>query len=202
MRLHRILSRTYAEGPGCRFCIWVQGCAHHCPGYFATELWSYNGGRAYAVEQVIAEFNAVKDTVCGITFLGGEPFDQAEDLAVVAKAVKELNKNVITFTGYTFEELNCAGNPSYQALLQTTDVLIDGRFQEQNLETKRPLVGSANQRFLFLTDAIPKQEIEKYMNRFELRTDKNGEIIFNGMGNIHKLKKFIRNLEGTKNEKI
>lgn len=53
-----------------------------------------------------------------------------------------------------------------------------------------------------MTDAIPKQEIEKYMNRFELRTDKNGEIIFNGMGNIHKLKKFIRNLEGTKNEKI
>ena len=37
MRIGKIIEMTYAEGPGCRFCIWVQGCNHKCKGCFAED---------------------------------------------------------------------------------------------------------------------------------------------------------------------
>jgi anaerobic ribonucleoside-triphosphate reductase activating protein len=194
MRINKIIKKTYAEGPGCRFCVWVQGCSHHCLGCFATDLWNYDGGYEISVSQILNQFESVKDDVCGLTFLGGEPFDKAEELSLVAECVKALGKNIITFTGYTYDYLAKSNNNYWHKLINYTDLLIDGKFEKSLLDYSRPLVGSSNQRFIFLTDKISKQEIDNYNNRFEIRSDINGNLTFNGMGNIEKLQKYINNL--------
>ena len=196
MRIHKILETTYAEGPGCRFCVWVQGCQQHCDGCFATALWAYDGGTVCSVQELCAQLYAVRDTVCGVTLLGGEPFDQAAELAEFAAEAHRLGKTVLTFTGYTYAFLQNGDCAAHHALLDQTDLLIDGKFEQSLTDYSRPLVGSSNQRFLFLTDAIPPQEIAAYKNRFEIRTDAAGRVTVNGMGNIEKLKQYTATIEG------
>ncbi len=194
MRVNKIIKKTYAEGPGCRFCIWVQGCKHHCDGCFAEDLWDYNGGYECYVEEILKQIDSVKNDICGITFLGGEPFDKAEELSKIASYVKGIGKNVITFTGYIYENLLASDNFYYNRLIKSTDLLIDGRFEKNLLDYSRYLAGSSNQRFIYLSNDITEKEIAEGKNRFEVRMDDCGSITFNGMGNIENLKKYIKNI--------
>ncbi len=190
MRVHRIVEKTYAEGPGCRFCVWVQGCNHKCDGCFATNLWSFEGGYEISVDEVISAIKLVEKDICGITFLGGEPFEYVEELSIIANYVHSINQNVITFTGYSYEQL--LNKSKADLLLNQTDLLIDGRFEKSLVDYSRPLVGSLNQRFIYLTDKISKEEISQYRNRFEVRISNDGKMEFNGMGNIEKLQEYIK----------
>lgn len=189
MRIHRILKKTYAEGPGCRFCIWVQGCAHKCPGCFAADLWDFSGGTEMSADEIQSAIREVSAEIDGITLLGGEPFAYATELAEIARFAHRLHKTVLTFTGYTYAELQCM--PESRGLLQETDLLIDGRFEADALDMERPLVGSKNQRFIYLTERISEKEILEYKNRFEIRIYKNGKAEGNGMGKITELQHFL-----------
>lgn len=190
MRVHRIVEKTYAEGPGCRFCIWVQGCNHKCDGCFATELWNFDGGYDTSADEIISRIRYIEKDICGITFLGGEPFEYAEELSIIATYIHSINKSVITFTGYRYEQL--LNKSVMTSLLNQTDLLIDGKFEKSLVDYSRPLVGSSNQRFIYLTDRISAEEIAYYENRFEIRITSDGKIEFNGMGNIEKLEEFIQ----------
>ena len=171
MRVSKIIEKTYAEGPGCRFCIWVQGCSHRCEGCFAKDLWDYDKGYEIQVSDIIKMIENVKDKIDGITFLGGEPFDKAEDLSNIANYMHSIDKNVITFTGYTFEQIDNSNNTEWKELIKSTDLLIDGKFEKDLLDYSRPLVGSSNQRFFYLSERISKESIENYKNRFEVRCE-------------------------------
>ena len=80
MRIYKIIKNTTVEGPGNRFCIWFQGCSKHCKGCFATETWDYDAGKEYSQKELIEMITSQKD-IEGVTFLGGEPFDQSTDLS-------------------------------------------------------------------------------------------------------------------------
>ncbi|MBQ9516857.1 MAG: radical SAM protein [Eubacterium sp.] len=192
MQINRIVEKTQAEGPGVRFSIWVQGCSHRCKGCFATDLWDKNGGTEMTAEDIIGKMKSVLPAVRGVTLLGGEPFEQAAGLAKVAQFAKSNGLDVIAFSGYTYEEL--LADSANCELLKNVDLLIDGRYMAEQQDFSRPLVGSKNQRFIYLTDAIAKAEIDCYKNRFEIRTDENGKVYFNGMGNIEKLKEYTKKL--------
>lgn len=85
----------------------------------------------------------------GVTFSGGEPFCQAQALAVLGREIKKIGLNVITYTGYSFEELyeNRRQN-GWGELLDTTDYLIDGRFILDEKDWQIKFRGSRNQRYL------------------------------------------------------
>ena len=83
--------------------------------------------------------------------LGGEPFDQAAGLAEVASGARALGLSVMTFTGYLLEELRARPDPGSAALLGASDVLVDGPYDAARPEPLRRWVGSANQRFHFLS---------------------------------------------------
>lgn len=53
----------------------------------------------------------------GVTFLGGEPFLQAQGLAVVAEGVSRAGLSVMAFTGYTMKELEELSLPGASELL-------------------------------------------------------------------------------------
>lgn len=88
----------------------------------------------------------------GVTFLGGEPFLQAQGLAAVAEGVSQAGLSVMIFTGYTMQELNELNLPGTQELLKWTDVIGDGPYQASSPDRTRQWVGSTNQQFHYLTN--------------------------------------------------
>ena len=118
----------------------------------------------------------------GVTLLGGEPMLQARGLSETAKFCREIGLSVMTFTGYTLEELSAENLPYADELLQYTDLLVDGAFDQTKIEEKRNWVGSTNQRFYFLTDFY-KQGIEfdeRFSHGIELRFRPDGIVQLNG----------------------
>lgn len=80
------------------------------------------------VDDLVLRISGVDD-IEGITFSGGEPFEQAHSLARIARRAREVRDlGVVCFTGYTREELLSGGPPSAADLLDEVDLLIDGPF--------------------------------------------------------------------------
>ena len=188
VRVFKILKKTSVEGPGDRYCIWVQGCSRHCKSCQAPHTWPHNGGKLYDTKAIIKDI-LIQKNIEGITFLGGEPFEQARALAIIAREVKKKGLSVLTFTGNIYEDLKTSKDKNVQRLLKYTDLLIDGRFEEENFDLSRPWVGSSNQRYIFLSDFYNENDIKKYKNKIEIRVDKSGAVALNGMGNFEKIEK-------------
>lgn len=191
IRLHRVISRTRAEGPGERFTLWVQGCHNGCPGCYSRALWEQTGGYEVSVEALLEQIRA-EEGLEGITLLGGEPMEQAEPLSRLAAGARAMGLSVLTFTGLTLEAIRAQADPHRLALLQHTDLLIDGPYMQQLHDTSRPWVGSKNQRYLFLTDRYSQADIERCTNRIELRLDKTGVLRLNGMGDFAALEQALK----------
>ena len=184
LRVFNILKNTKVEGPETRYCIWVQGCSRHCKGCQAVHTWSHSGGVLYNVKDIIADIKKQKN-IEGVTFLGGEPFEQAEALGIIAKAVKKEGLGVLCFTGGLLEELQ--KKEENKILLENIDLLIDGAFEADKVDYSRPWCGSTNQRYHFLTNRYNKEIFEKYKNKIEINISKNGTIFMNGMGNFDEI---------------
>ena len=184
LRVFNILKNTKVEGPETRYCIWVQGCSRHCKGCQAVHTWSHSGGVLYNVKDIIADIKKQKN-IEGVTFLGGEPFEQAEALGIIAKAVKKEGLGVLCFTGGLLEELQ--QKEENKILLENIDLLIDGAFEIENVDYSRPWCGSTNQRYHFLTKRYNEDIFEKYKNKIEINISKNGDIFMNGMGNFDEI---------------
>lgn len=185
--VYKIISNTTVEGPGERFCIWVQGCKKHCEGCWAKETWSFGTGTKYSVDAIFEMIKSTKN-IDGVTFLGGEPFEQAQDLGFLAEKIKENGLSVVCFTGYTIEELKAKQNSFIDRFLKNIDLLIDGEFQKDKFDLSRPWVGSSNQRYIFLSDVYNEKQILTYKNKVEMRISQNGCLEINGMGKFEELK--------------
>ena len=187
MRIYKILKNTTVEGPGNRFCIWVQGCKKHCKGCFATDTWDFEGGEEYSVKELFTLIKEQKN-IEGVTFLGGEPFEQAKELSKLAELIKKENLSLLCFSGYTIDELKKKNDKYTNGLLSQIDLLIDGGYEQENFDLSRPWVGSSNQNFIYLTNRYSEEEIKKYKNKIEMRLNSNGELEINGMGDFENLK--------------
>lgn len=188
LNLYKIIPLTEVEGPNKRFCLWVQGCKKHCVGCWAKETWEFGIGTDFSVEE-LTELITNQKEIEGVTFLGGEPFEQAEPLSRFAQNVKKLGLSVVCFTGYTIEELRAKNSQAVNKLLENVDLLVDGGFEKDNFDLSRPWVGSSNQRYIFLTDFYSPEEIKKYKNKVEVRISEGGKLEINGMGDFERIKK-------------
>ncbi|MGN0580943.1 MAG: 4Fe-4S single cluster domain-containing protein [Ruminococcus sp.] len=194
MKIHRIIPMTRAEGPGVRMAVWTQGCSQHCKGCFAKDTWDSNGGTEVSLMELSQQVLNVCCKIEGLTILGGEPFEQSEEVAQLAKFAQEQGLGVITFTGFIYERLLIDNSPGVKMLLQHTDLLIDGEFQMDHSETQRPLVGSSNQRFHYLSERYSPEQLMRYNNRFEFRVLPDGNLSINGMGDLAALKNLLKEL--------
>ena len=179
IRVGRVVPKTRAEGPGLRFAVWVQGCRMGCPGCYARALWDESGGMETDEDALLEELRKVSGEVEGVTLLGGEPFLQAGALARFAGAARELGLSVITFTGHRYEDLLRGGDRETLSLLEQTDF-------------SRPLVGSRNQQFRFLTERYSPADLERCRNRVEVRLGKDGVLRVNGMGDFGALEAILK----------
>lgn len=147
IRLSGVIAESIVDGPGFRYVVFTQGCPHHCGGCHNPETWDFSGGRDWDTDMLFEEFKQ-NPLLKGITFSGGEPFCQPKPLVVLARQVHSIGKDVVTFTGFTYEQLLEQHDEDVDALLAETDLLIDGQFvlAQRNLELT--FRGSENQRLI------------------------------------------------------
>lgn len=159
LKLSGIVRESIVDGPGIRFVVFTQGCPHRCPGCQNPQTWAFTGGFETTPEKVFSEIS--KNTLLkGVTFSGGEPFCQPEALAELAQMVHNRGLNVITYTGYTFEELleKSKSTPAVLSLLEQTDILIDGPFIQALKSYDLPFTGSSNQRIIDVKRSLDRGE--------------------------------------------
>jgi anaerobic ribonucleoside-triphosphate reductase activating protein len=159
MRLSGITPESLVDGPGLRYVIFTQGCLHGCPHCHNQASWDINGGKEYTVKQIIRLLKQQKKTKRGVTFSGGEPFLQADELAEVAQAVRQLGWDVVTYTGFTYEELIADNNADAMSLLAASDILIDGKYIHKLRSVKLQFRGSSNQRIIDVVKTREKGQI-------------------------------------------
>jgi anaerobic ribonucleoside-triphosphate reductase activating protein len=108
MLVHAIMPASRVNGPGLRCVVFVQGCTLDCPSCWNKLSHAFHGTEL-AIEEIQAELANYhrQYSLEGVTFSGGEPMQQAEDLA---KLVQRLRSALPTlsfgmFTGYSEKEL-------------------------------------------------------------------------------------------------
>ena len=92
---------------------------------------------------------------------GGEPFEQAEQAAKLARAAKQRGLHVICYTGYTFEYLraHADGRNGWNELLAACDILVDGRFEQKQKDLTLRFRGSRNQRVIDLAQSLARGSV-------------------------------------------
>ena len=149
LKIAGIVPESVVDGPGIRYTVFTQGCRHHCPGCQNPQTHDFNGGYPVDTDDLFDEM--MRDPlVKGMTFSGGDPFEQPAPLAELAAKVHAAGRDVIAYTGYTYEQLlaKAEENPAIMALLRETDVLIDGPFVNSLLNLELRFRGSENQRVI------------------------------------------------------
>jgi anaerobic ribonucleoside-triphosphate reductase activating protein len=180
LRVAQWVPDTVSEGPGRRFAVWVQGCPLGCPGCCNPEMLSPEGGERWTVDRLARKILATPG-IEGLTLAGGEPFFQAAACAELCERVRAGGLGVMIFSGYTLAELAAPGaDPAWGRLLARADLLVDGRYEREQPETRRRWIGSRNQQLHFLSDRYsPDDPVFTGANTVELRLV-GGSLSING----------------------
>ena len=149
IRIAGVVKESIVDGPGLRYAIFTQGCAHRCPECHNPETWDFNGGYECEFEKIIKsiEENPLLD---GVTFTGGDPLYQPQACYELGLLLKEKKLNILVFTGYTFEEIEelKVKDQWVEKLMSITDILIDGRYDNSQRDLTLLFRGSKNQRVI------------------------------------------------------
>lgn len=148
MRVLDIIDGTTVDGPGFRTSIYFAGCCHHCEGCHNPTSWDMDGGREWTVDELMQR---IIDNDMDVTFSGGDPMYQADDILPLAKEIRKLGKTIWCYTGFRYEQLSA--HPSMNSLLEYMDVLVDGEFILSRRNTKLQFRGSDNQRIIDLSES-------------------------------------------------
>ena len=104
-----------------------------------------------------------------VLFSGGEPFCQPEALADLGREIKKLGKHLMIYTGYTWERLLEIGRkrPAVLALLDLSDLLVDGPYLEAERDLSLRFRGSANQRVIDLKKTKEHGTVVLYQDEYD-----------------------------------
>lgn len=131
------------DGPGFRNSVYLAGCNHHCEGCHNPESWDMKGGYEITSDDLVERLAGLG---LDVTFSGGDPMLQAEELAGVVKRLKQRGLGVWVYTGFTYEYAERI--PAMRSVLDGTDVLVDGEFVLSCRNTSLLFRGSSNQRLV------------------------------------------------------
>ncbi len=160
IRIAGVIGESVVDGPGIRTVVFAQGCPRVCKGCHNPETLDPAGGQDMEDTEILRLIEKTK-LVKGVTFSGGEPFMQAGAFARLGKKVREKGLDIMTYTGYTWEELLEIGqeDPAARELLEISDYLVDGPFMESKKDLTLAFRGSANQRIINVRESLQKGDV-------------------------------------------
>ena len=157
MNYSAIRTCDVANGPGVRVSLFVSGCRHRCKGCFNPDTWDFAAGEPWTdavQEKLLADCEP--DWIQGLSLLGGEPFEPANQRALVpllrAFRARFPKKDVWAWTGCVYERELLKESPwrceVTDEMLSLIDTLVDGPFIEAQKNITLRFRGSSNQRIL------------------------------------------------------
>ena len=157
-----------ANGKGIRTSLFVSGCTHRCKGCFNSEAWDFSYGQPFTKEiedKIILSLKS--DYIDGLTLLGGEPFEPSNQqvLYPFIKRVKSEfpSKDIWCYTGYLFDkELLTESRATTRItkdMLYLIDVLVDGKFIEEQKNISLAFKGSENQRIIDVQKSLKENKV-------------------------------------------
>lgn len=159
---------TTIEGDGLRVNLFVSKCQFRCVNCF-NELSQQEGyGEPFTDKHEEDLFEKLSlPFVDGITFVGGEPLQNANHLIPIAKKIKDEHpdKTIWSYTGYIIELLLMLDDDDpRREFLNYIDVLIDGQFidEERDESDLKVYRGSSNQRLIDVKESIRLQKAVLY----------------------------------------
>jgi anaerobic ribonucleoside-triphosphate reductase activating protein len=170
LNIAEIWPATRALGPGLRAVVWVQGCPFHCPGCISPEWTPDIPAKQFHPEELAYRIFSQTPDIDGITISGGEPMAQALALAAFVRYAHQIKRiNIISFTGYKYEDLcHYPANSGVQQYLEQLDVLIDGPYVE-NLNDNKGMRGSSNQRIIHISNRLKHYNFTESHRRVEIQ---------------------------------
>lgn len=151
----RIKNFDISNGPGVRVSLFVSGCRNQCKGCFNPETWNFNYGQEFNWD-ILHEIEAMlkNPNIEGLSILGGDPFEpeNREWVEVICAYVKHNipGKSIWVWTGYLWEDLRDL------PVMEYIDVLVDGRYEEDNRDLRLKYRGSSNQRVIDIPNSREK----------------------------------------------
>lgn len=156
-----IKKNDIANGEGIRTSLFVSGCRNACKNCFNRETWAFDYGTPFTKEteeEIFATFE--NPVIAGLTVLGGEPMEPENQRALLP-LLREMRrrfpkKSIWIYTGNLYEELigERGEHPKHlditNELLSYADILVDGRYVEEEKSIGLRFRGSANQRIIDL----------------------------------------------------
>lgn len=142
--------------------IFFQGCSLNpkCDECHNYSIWDAKGGTIFTTEmqnKVIE--HCKKPFIKRLVLCGGNPSDQPSEelIQFIKEFKKQVNKPVIIFDGYTYEELQQMEDRFN--IIKECDILIDGRFIKKLYNPKFRFYGSANQRIINIKASLETNKI-------------------------------------------
>ena len=169
MNYGQIIYTDIANGTGIRLSLFVSGCTNHCKGCFQPQTWDFNYGEEYTEdtqEDILKEVS--KPYYSGLSILGGEPFEPCNQAVLIdlIRKFKEQNPNktIWMYTGFTYDiDLvpgGCRYTPVTDEILDSIDILVDGRFVEELKDITLKFRGSKNQRIIDMKKSRRSGKVE------------------------------------------
>ncbi|MGL6100066.1 MAG: anaerobic ribonucleoside-triphosphate reductase activating protein [Fusobacteriaceae bacterium] len=157
MNYSQIFYNDMVNGEGVRTTLFVNGCIHACKGCYNQSTWNPDNGNHFTREHSDSIIESLRPKyVSGLSLTGGDPLhpnNLRDILRLIAKVrmVFGDTKDIWLWTGFTLEEIKYGaayGNADMAKRLQIIneiDVLVDGKFEQDNHEHGLPFRGSTNQ---------------------------------------------------------
>lgn len=149
MQIDRLLFPITSLGPGKRLVIWTIGCHKKCFHCANPELRDFDLSKNVTFDQFKKILLSLdKNQIDGITFSGGEPLCQADELIRWIKYCKEFTEDILIFTGYSEEEILLLDDVAKNCVAEAA-VTVAGEYIEELNDNTTSLVASSNQKLLW-----------------------------------------------------
>lgn len=162
MRYNKIRKMDISNGPGIRVSVFMQGCSFNCKNCFNPETHDFCGGKEFTNETIDKILGLCEsDTIEGLSILGGEPLhpNNIEGTTKLSKAFKARfpDKDLWIWSGFSFEK-----DLRDKEVVNYADVIVDGRYRDEERNPALKWKGSANQRVIDIKRTLKNNDITLY----------------------------------------
>lgn len=157
------------DGEGICVSLWVQGCPFHCKGCHNPSTWEHGKGKKIELQDLLNNIiTAMRANGIQRNFsvLGGEPLASRNQM-ITHTAITEVKKlcpdaKIYLWTGFKLETLMATQNADVKNILTKVDVLIDGRYVDEQRDITLFLRGSKNQRVIDVQKTLKTGHLHLY----------------------------------------
>lgn len=171
MNYIQIDKASISNGLGFRVVLWCAGCTLRCKGCHNSQAQSFDAGQPFddkAKELLFEQLS--KPYIKGITFSGGHPIE-CNNMSTIYDLIKEIknkfpSKDIWLYTGLTLsiEDFKQPYSDMVMSneIFRMCDVIVDGRYIEEQRDITLAFKGSKNQRLIDVQETLKQNQIVLY----------------------------------------